>query len=427
MEEAYLVNSVTEPVRGSIRPPGSKSLTNRALVIAALASGTTKLTGVLASDDTRVMVESLNRLGVSVTHDVDSCTMEVAGCGGKPPAETAELWLENSGTSIRFLTAFCALGTGEYRLDGNERMRERPISHLVDSLKLFGVDVECELETSCPPVRMVAKGFAGGRTSIAGDISSQYLSALLMAAPCASKSVDIEVTGDLVSKPYIDMTMGVMAQFGATVLCPDPHRFTIAPQEYKATNYDIEPDASAASYFFAAAAITGGEVTVEGLTSYALQGDVHFVEALEEMGCEVDYGDDSITVRGRKLSGVDIDMNAISDTAQTLAVVALFAEGATRIHNVGHMRHKETDRVAAVVNEIRRMGIKAEELDDGLTITPGQIQPATIETYDDHRMAMSFALAGLRTEGIRIADPLCTGKTYPHFFSDLEKLCGTNS
>lgn len=427
MDDAYLVNPVTEPVRGSIRPPGSKSLTNRALVIAALASGTTKLTGVLASDDTRVMVESLNRLGVSVTHDVDSCTMEVAGCGGKPPAETAELWLENSGTSIRFLTAFCALGTGEYRLDGNERMRERPISHLVDSLKLFGIDVECELETSCPPVRMVAQGFAGGRTSIAGDISSQYLSALLMAAPCASKSVDIEVTGDLVSKPYIDMTMGVMAQFGATVLCPDPHRFTIAPQEYKATNYDIEPDASAASYFFAAAAITGGEVTVEGLTSYALQGDVHFVEALEEMGCEVDYGDDSITVRGRKLSGVDIDMNAISDTAQTLAVVALFAEGATRIHNVGHMRHKETDRVAAVVNEIRRMGIEAEELDDGLTITPGQIQPATIETYDDHRMAMSFALAGLRTEGIRIADPLCTCKTYPHFFSDLEKLCGTNS
>ncbi len=427
MDDAYLVKPVTEPVRGSIRPPGSKSLTNRALITAALASGTTKLTGVLASDDTRVMVESLNRLGIPVAHDVENCTMEVAGCGGKPPAEKADLWLENSGTSIRFLTAFCALGNGEYRLDGNERMRERPISHLVESLNLFGVDVECELETSCPPVRMMAKGFSGGRTSIAGDISSQYLSALLMAAPCASNSVDIEVTGDLVSKPYIDMTMGVMAQFGATVLCPDPHRFSIAPQEYKATNYDIEPDASAASYFFAAAAITGGEVTVEGLTSYALQGDVHFVEALEKMGCEVDYGDDSITVRGGQLTGVDIDMNAISDTAQTLAVVALFAEGPTRIRNVGHMRHKETDRVAAVVTEIRRMGVEAEEHDDGLTITPGQIQAATIETYDDHRMAMSFALAGLRTEGIRIADPSCTGKTYPHFFSDLEKLCGTNS
>lgn len=427
MDDSYLVKPVTEPVRGSIRPPGSKSLTNRALITAALASGTTKLTGVLASDDTRVMVESLNRLGVPVLHDVENCTMEVTGCGGRPPAEKAELWLENSGTSIRFLTAFCSLGNGEYRLDGNERMRERPISHLVESLAKFGVDVECELGTDCPPVRLKAAGLSGGKTSLAGNISSQYLSALLMAAPCGSQSVDIEVTGDLVSKPYIDMTMGVMAQFGATVLCPDPHRFTISPQQYKATNYAIEPDASAASYFFAAAAITGGEVTVEGLTSYALQGDVHFVDALEKMGCEVDYGDDTITVKGGKLTGVDIDMNAISDTAQTLAVVALFAEGPTRIRNVGHMRHKETDRVAAVVNEIRRMGVEAEELDDGLAITPGEIQPATIETYDDHRMAMSFALAGLRSEGIRIADPSCTGKTYPHFFSDLEKLCGTNS
>tara|TARA_R110002072_G_scaffold271038_2_gene430984 strand:- start:111413 stop:112696 length:1284 start_codon:yes stop_codon:yes gene_type:complete len=427
MDDAYLVRPVTEPVRGSIRPPGSKSLTNRALITAALASGTTKLSGVLASDDTRVMVESLNRLGVSVTHDVDNCTMEVTGCGGKPPADKAELWLENSGTSIRFLTAFCSLGHGKYRLDGNERMRERPISHLVESLTKFGVDVECELGTDCPPVRMTAKGLTGGQTSIAGNVSSQYLSALLMAAPCASTPVDIEVTGELVSKPYIDMTMGVMAQFGATVLCPDSQRFAISPQQYKATNYDIEPDASAASYFFAIAAITGGEVTVEGLSSYALQGDVHFVEALEQMGCKVHYNDDSITVKGDRLTGVDIDMNAISDTAQTLAVVALFADGPTRIRNVGHMRHKETDRVAAVVNEIRRMGVTAEEFDDGLTITPGPIQPATIETYDDHRMAMSFALAGLRSDGIRIADPGCTGKTYPHFFSDLEKLCGTNS
>ena len=427
MDDAYLVRPVTEPVRGSIRPPGSKSLTNRALITAALASGTTKLTGVLASDDTRVMVESLNRLGIPVTHDVDNCTMEVTGCGGKPPAEKAELWLENSGTSIRFLTAFCSLGHGEYRLDGNERMRERPISHLVESLTKLRVDARCELGTNCPPVCMTAKGLSGGQTSIAGNVSSQYLSALLMAAPCASTPVDIEVTGELVSKPYIDMTMGVMAQFGATVLCPDRHRFSISPQQYKATNYAIEPDASAASYFFAVAAITGGEVTVEGLSSYALQGDVNFVDALEQMGCDVVYGDDAITVKVGRLTGVDIDMNAISDTAQTLAVVALFADGPTRIRNVGHMRHKETDRVAAVVNEIRRMGVEAEEFDDGLAITPGTIQPATIETYDDHRMAMSFALAGLRSEGIRIADPGCTGKTYPHFFSDLEKLCGTNS
>jgi 3-phosphoshikimate 1-carboxyvinyltransferase len=427
MDDAYLVRPVSEPVRGSIRPPGSKSLTNRALITAALASGTTRLTGVLASDDTRVMVESLNRLGVPVTHDVADCTMEVNGCGGRPPAAKAELWLENSGTSIRFLTAFCALGNGEYRLDGNGRMRERPISHLVESLRLFNVDVECELGTNCPPVRMNARGLGGGHTTMAGHISSQYLSALLMASPCALNDVDIEVTGELVSQPYVDMTMGVMAQFGATVRCEDPNRFLISPQQYKATNYAIEPDASAASYFFAAAAITGGEVTVEGLSSYALQGDVSFVEALEKMGCQVEYDDDSITVRGGKLTGIDIDMNAISDTAQTLAVVALFAEGPTRIRNGAHMRHKETDRVAAVVNEIRRMGVAAEEHDDGLSIVPGELQPATIETYDDHRMAMSFALAGLRTDGIRIADPSCTAKTYPHFFSDLEKLCGTNS
>ncbi|NQV26488.1 MAG: 3-phosphoshikimate 1-carboxyvinyltransferase [Rhodopirellula sp.] len=427
MDDAYLVKPVTEPVRGAIRPPGSKSLTNRALITAALASGTTQLTGVLASDDTRVMVESLNRLGIPVTHDVENCTMEVIGCSGRPPATKAELWLENSGTSIRFLTAFCALGNGEYRLDGNDRMRERPISHLVESLTKVGVEIECELGSGCPPVRIKAQGLSGGQTTMAGNISSQYLSALLMAAPCASRPVDIDVTGELVSLPYIDMTMGVMAQFGATVSCSEPNRFSISPQQYKATNYAIEPDASAASYFFAAAAITGGEVTVEGLSSYALQGDVNFVDALEQMGCTVEYRDDSITVRGGSLTGVDIDMNAISDTAQTLAVVALFADGPTRIRNVGHMRHKETDRVAAVVNEIHRMGVAAEEHEDGLTITPGTIQPATIQTYDDHRMAMSFALAGLRTEGIRIANPACTGKTYPHFFSDLEKLCGTNS
>ncbi len=422
MDDSYLVKPVTEPVRGSIRPPGSKSLTNRALITAALASGTTKLTGVLASDDTRVMVESLNRLGVPVLHDVENCTMEVTGCGGRPPAEKADLWLENSGTSIRFLTAFCSLGNGEYRLDGNERMRERPLSHVVESLAKFGVDVECELGTDCPPVRLKAAGLSGGKTSLAGNISSQYLSALLMAAPCGSQSVDIEVTGDLVSKPYIDMTMGVMAQFGATVLCPDPHRFTISPQQYKATNYAIEPDASAASYFFAAAAITGGEVTVEGLTSYALQGDVHFVDALEKMGCEVDYGDDTITVKGGKLTGVDIDMNAISDTVQTLSAIAPFAEGPTRIRNVAHMRHKETDRISALVIELRRLGARVEEFDDGLMIHPGPLHPATIETYDDHRMAMSFAIAGLKIPGVHILNPGCVNKSFPDFFQRLEEV-----
>ena len=423
MSDAYAVKTVSGPINGSIRPPGSKSLTNRALITAALANGTTQLSGVLASDDTRVMVESLNRLGIPVTHDLDAKKMTVDGCGGRPPASEADLWLENSGTSIRFLTALSSLGHGRIRLDGNARMRERPISHLIDALRGLNVDAACELETQCPPVTINAAGVDGGKTQIAGNLSSQYLSGLLMMAPCAAGPIDIEVTGELVSVPYIDMTMGVMAQFGATVATRQQNVFEIQPQQYKATQYEIEPDASAASYFFALAAITGGEITVDGLSNYALQGDVAFVEALQKMGCSVRYGDNSITVTGGELTGIDIDMNAISDTAQTLAVVALFANGPTTIRNVAHMRHKETDRVSALVTEIRRMGVQADEHDDGLTITPGSISPATIATYDDHRMAMSFALAGLKVEGIQIADPGCTAKTYPEFFADLEHLC----
>lgn len=423
MSDSYLVQPVRGPVRGTIRPPGSKSLTNRALITAALASGPSRLTGVLDSEDTRVMVESLNRLGIPVRHDVAACTMEVEGCGGVIPVAQADLWLENSGTSIRFLTALCAIGTGVFRLDGNQRMRERPIGHLVDALRIMGADISCELGTDCPPVRIQARGLAGGRVPVAGNISSQYLSALMMAAPYAHQAVDIEVIGELVSQPYIDMTMGVMAQFGVTTGCPQASLYRIPPQQYRGREYDIEPDASAASYFFAAAAITQGEVTVQGLSSYALQGDVAFVEALERMGCQINSRDDAITVRGQNLTGIDIDMNAISDTAQTLAVVALFANGPTTIRNVAHMRHKETDRVSALVTEIRRMGAVAEEHHDGLTIHPGPLHPASIATYNDHRMAMSFALAGLKTEGIRIENPACTGKTYPHFFSDLEQLC----
>ena len=427
MDDPYLVRPVTGPVRGSIRPPGSKSLTNRALITAALATGQTRLTGVLDSDDTRVMIESLRRLGFAVQQDLDARTIDIAGCGGKLAATEAELWLENSGTSIRFLTALCSLGNGRFRLDGNSRMRQRPIGDLVEAMKPLGTDLECELGTNCPPVVVSASGLAGGSTTVAGNISSQYLSAMLMAAPCANSPVEINVSGELVSRPYIDMTMGVMAQFGVEVSCREHQRFRIKPQTYRGAQYDIEPDASAASYMFAAAAVTGGEVTVEGLNQYALQGDVHFVEALEQMGCRVTYGEDSITVRGEKLTGIDIDMNEISDTAQTLAVVALFADGPTRIRNVAHMRHKETDRVFAMVEEIRRLGVEAEEHDDGLTVKPGPISPATIQTYDDHRMAMSFALAGLKVDGIRIADPGCTAKTYPDFFNDLETLCGTGS
>jgi len=426
MTDTREIVPVSRPVSGTIRPPGSKSLTNRALVVAALAEGTSHLTGVLDSRDTQVMIDSLRRLGIAVEHSPADCSIVVSGCSGRPPVAVADLWLENSGTSIRFLTALCALGRGTFRLDGNARMRERPIGDLLESLRQFGISVAAELGTDCPPVVLTSDGLRGGTTTVNADVSSQFLSAILMAAPCAASPVEIRLAGEMVSEPYVEMTWKVMSQFGVNVDHDEPGRYLIRPQSYRGRSYDIEPDASAASYFFAAAAVTGGEITVEGLTANALQGDVFFVNALERMGCEVTWNAESITVRGRELHGIDIDMNAISDTAQTLACVAPFATGPTRIRNVAHMRHKETDRVAAVVTELQRLGLSVEEHPDGMTIHPGPLQPGTVATYDDHRMAMSFALLGLRVPGIVIADPGCTSKTYPHYFDDLDRLCDSS-
>ncbi len=424
---------VFRPVVGLIRPPGSKSLTNRALVLAALAQGPTTLTGVLDSVDTQVMIESLRRLGLSIEQDLAAKTISLVGCGGQissqslksPPVATGgtELFLENSGTSIRFLTAMCCIGHGQFRLDGNARMRERPITPLVMALCEAGVNIQCELDTNCPPVVINAKGLPGGTWTVDGNLSSQYLSALLMIGPCAKTDVTLSVHGELVSRPYVDMTIANMRQFGAEVTEPRQNVFQIKARSYQGCHYDIEPDASAASYFFALAAVTGGDITVEGLTREALQGDVAFVDALFGMGCQVIYGPTSIRVIGGPLHGIDIDMNAISDTAQTLACVAPFATGPTRIRNVAHMRLKETDRVSAVVTELRKLGLTVDEHDDGMTIHPGPLTGGTVATYDDHRMAMSFSLLGLRQPGIMIADPGCTAKTYPEYFTDLETLC----
>jgi 3-phosphoshikimate 1-carboxyvinyltransferase len=425
--ESIEIQPVSGSVNGRIRPPGSKSITNRAMVLAALADGPVTLTGMLDSQDTRVMVDSLQRLGFEVRQSIEECRCTVHGLSGRIPAQRADLWLENSGTSIRFLTSLCALGHGEYRLDGVERMRQRPIGDLVRALEPLGAAIEFETPGSdCPPIRVrgSAGRMIGGRTIIEGSISSQFLSSLLMAAPACGQPVRVSVSGELVSKPYVTMTLEMMRAFGADVAWPDDlSHFEIQPQPYRAGTYDIEPDASAASYFFGVAAVTGGSVTIEGLTKNALQGDVLFAAALEQMGCDVTWGRDSITVTGRPLHGIDIDMNAISDTAQTLSTVAVFAGTPTRIRNVGHMRHKETDRIAAVVAELRRAGLKAEEHDDGMTIFPGNPQPCAIHTYDDHRMAMSFSLLGLRASGIRILDPKCTAKTYPNYFEDLGRLC----
>ncbi|MCX7420836.1 MAG: 3-phosphoshikimate 1-carboxyvinyltransferase [Planctomycetia bacterium] len=422
--DSYLVEPVTQSLNGTVRPPGSKSLTNRAIVIAALAQGTSTLTNVLDSQDTQVMLESWRRLGVIVEHNTVEKSVILRGCSGQFPQTSAVLWLENSGTSIRFLTAACSVGSGRFLLDGNSRMRQRPILDLVQALNALGANVKCSTESGCPPVEVIADGLKGGRATVAGNISSQYLSALLMAAPCAKSMVNLQITGSLVSEPYVDMTLGVMQQFGATVTRESDGSLQIPPTGYDGATYDIEPDASAASYFFAAAAISGGEITVTGLGKSSLQGDLHFVDALARMGCDVTIGNNETTVRGRPLRGIEIDMNAISDTAQTLAAVAVFADGPTTIRNIAHVRHKETDRITAVVTELKRLGLNANEQPDGMTIHPGIPQPATIATYDDHRMAMSFALIGLRTPGIRIANPSCTAKTYPRFFEDLERLCG---
>ena len=411
------------PLHASIRPPGSKSITNRALVCAALADGRSTLVGALDSEDTRVMIDALRTLGLEVTHDPQAATIRVIGCDGRIPVSRAELFVANSGTTVRFLTAMVTLGHGTYRLDGTSRMRQRPIGDLLGALGQLGADAKSEFDTDCPPVVVRADGLPGGRTSVAGNISSQFLSGLLMAAPAAERPIELVVEGELVSKPYVAMTLAVMESFGVSLDRRELSRFVVAaPRRYRACRYEIEPDASAASYFFAAAAVTGGRVTVEGLSKDSLQGDIGFCECLSQMGCDVSYAQDSITVKGRPLRGVEVNMNQISDTVQTLSAVALFADGPTRIHDVGNIRFKETDRLHAVCTELRKLGAAVEEFDDGLLITPGKLHGAEIDTYDDHRMAMSFALVGLRTPGVIIRDPDCTSKTYPGFFDDLSRL-----
>jgi 3-phosphoshikimate 1-carboxyvinyltransferase len=410
------------PVHGSIRPPGSKSITNRAVICAALARGTSRLSGVLDSQDTRVMAAGLAALGIPIESDWQAGTMRVAGCGGHVPAAEATIDCAASGTTIRFLSAVCGLGHGTYRLDGTPRMRKRPIGDLVEALKELGVEAVAESPGGCPPVVIRSRGLAGGHARVRGDTSSQFASGLALAAPCTDRGMRIEFEGRLVSLPYLEMTRRVMASFGAACEPTDTGGWQIAPSGYTASDYPIEPDASAASYFFAAAAITGGRVRVEGLSRRSMQGDVDLCDVLEQMGCSVAWEDDgagAITVSGRAARGVDIDMNAISDTVPTLAVVALFAAGPTTIRNVAHIRDKETDRIGDLACELRKLGATVDEFHDGLTIHPTPLHGATLDTYDDHRMAMSLALAGLLVPGVRINDPACVGKTFPDYWQRL--------
>lgn len=410
-----------------MRVPGSKSLTNRALAIAALADGTTRLTNALESDDSKRFVESLQRLGFTVQSTINEQQSEITirGLGGRIPATQAELFVGNAGTAARFLTAIVCLGHGEYLIDGNERMRERPIGDLIEALAQLGVETECP--TGCPPVKVRASGLRGGRASIAGNISSQFLSGLLLAAPYAQLPLELVVAGDLNSKPYVDMTIGIMADFGVTVERQGYERFIVNPQRYNAQErYAVESDASAASYFFAAPAICAGRVRVENISRQSRQGDIGFLNVLTQMGCEIKEGQNWIEVRAiheLPLPGIDIDMRDIPDTAQTLAAIAPFASSPTTIRGIASARVKETDRVAAMCNELRRLGVTVEEYPDGLKIYPcNSIKSASVQTYDDHRMAMAFALVGLRVEGISIENPGCVAKTFPNYFETLETL-----
>jgi 3-phosphoshikimate 1-carboxyvinyltransferase len=422
------IRPLAEVPRATVRVPGSKSITNRALVLAALSEPErgSELRGVLQSEDTEVMMAALRELGFQVCADWNQGSVTVKrGMGESPiPATSADLFVANSGTSMRFLTAMVSLGKGRYRLDGVARMRERPIDDLLAALCQLGVAATSERGDGFPPVSVETSGLNGGNVTIQGHISSQFLSGLLMAAPLAAREITIAVNGALVSTPYVEMTLELMWQFGVHVDYDDDLTYFEVPCHpwYESKILDVEPDASAASYFFGAAAITGGGVYVPQLARNSLQGDIDFLDVLKRMGCRIDERAGALGILGGPLRGIDVDMNDISDTVMTLGAVACFAEGPTTIRNVGHIRHKETDRLAALAAELCRVGATVEEHDDGLTIIPGPLHGAEIETYNDHRMAMSLALVGLKVPGIVIKNPGCVAKTYPRFFEDLERL-----
>lgn len=435
MGDVLEIRPLAKPPSATIAAPGSKSLTNRALVLAALAepseAGAASIVrNALRCEDTEAMVDALGRLGFAIDANWRTNTLTVPCLSRSDWARAADLFCGGSGTTLRFLTALVALGRGQYRLDGAPRLRQRPIQDLLDALAQLGATARCEQNNGCPPVVVEGHGLRGGRVRMKGDLSSQFLSGLLMAAPLAEGPVEIRLEGRLVSWPYVAMTLELMKQWGVEAeegVEPDaaePVDWRIVPQPYRADTYVVEPDATAASYFWAAAAIAGGEVTVPNLTrAGSLQGDVQFVELLRAMGCRL-FEDDlnCIRVQGGPLRGIDADMNEISDTVMTLAAVALFANGPTTISGVAHIRQKESDRIAALATELRKVGAEAIEYPDGLKIIPGPLHGAELETYDDHRLAMSLALIGLRVPGVVIRNPGCVAKTYPDFFQDLDKL-----
>jgi 3-phosphoshikimate 1-carboxyvinyltransferase len=413
--DALAIEPLAAPPSASVRPPGSKSITNRALLCAALAEGTSTLRGALFAQDTAAMSGAVAALGAHVVADERAARVSVTGIGR--PVADARVDARQSGTTSRFILPAAALGSARVLVDGDEQLRGRPFGPLLEAIAQLGASVEELGEPGRLPVAV--RGPArGGHVRLPGHISSQFLSGLLLAAPLMERGIEVELSSPLVSAPYVRMTASVMDAFGVRV-----DGLAVEPSRYLAAEVDIEPDASAAAYFFAAAAICGGSVTVEGLGGGSIQGDVAFVEVLERMGASVQRRAGSITVSGGgRLHAIDVDLADLSDTAQTLAAVAAFADGETRVRGVGFIRAKETDRIGDLVRELRRAGIDARAQEDGFTVLGGAVRPTRFATYDDHRMAMSLALIGLRAPGIEIADPGCVAKTYPGFFADLELL-----
>lgn len=422
-----LVLQPRKTARGEVTLPGSKSLSNRILLLAALANGTTSVTNLLDSDDVRHMLNALRQLGVAYTLSDDRKTCVVQGVGGVfKVANPVELFLGNAGTAVRPLTAALCISEGTFTITGEPRMYERPIGDLVDAMLGLGADITYSGHDGYPPLVIRGKPLVGGEVGIKGNVSSQYLTALLMVAPLLSSDLLIRVEGDLVSKPYIDITLDTMRRFGVAVENNQYQTFFVrGGQAYQAPGeMMVEGDASSASYFLAAAAIGGGPVKVHGTGSASVQGDAKFAEVLRLMGAEVEYGDYWIQVTGAgKLLGVDVDLNHIPDAAMTIATTALFAEGPTCIRNVYNWRVKETDRLAAMATELRKVGAEVEEGEDYIRINPpAKISSAAIDTYNDHRMAMCFSLAAFGDTPITINDPKCTSKTFPGYFDEFAQL-----
>ena len=419
------IHPLGRPVDADVAAPGSKSVTNRALLVAALADGVSTIVNPLFADDPYYLLESLTRLGFDVGADQEAGEVRIAGLAGRIPRGDVQVFVGNAGTVARFLPPALALGPGPYTVDGVPRMRERPIKDLVDAMRGLGAGVDYADEEGRFPVVVRGGGLPGGRTLVRGGGSSQFVSGLLMAAPHAKREVTLEVEGRE-SWPYVGITLDVMRHFGVEVGAEEGlGRLAVARGSYRARRFGVEPDASAASYFLALAAVTGGRVRVPGLGSGSSQGDLRFVDVLERMGCGVDLGEEHVEVRGpERLQGVEVAMGAFSDTMMTLAAIAPFASSPTTITNVGHTRHQETDRISAVATELARLGVRVEERGDGLRILPGPLRPAVVETYGDHRMAMAFAVAGLAAPGptVTIEDPGCVTKTFPGYFRALDGL-----